>query len=304
MWKIYLKGFAMGAADIVPGVSGGTIAFITGIYERLIHAIAQVSPGLFVVWRKQGFLAVWQKVDGTFLLLLFAGILTSVFSLARLISFLLAQYPSLIWGFFFGLIVGSIWFVAKAIRKKQLNHIIYLVFGIVAAYAITTMSPSVLQPSFPNLFICGAIAICAMVLPGVSGSFLLLLLGMYTPVLDAVKSLDVVALSVFASGCLVGLIAFTHLLNWLLARFHDLTMAVLTGFMIGALSKVWPWKYTTEYRIDQHGASIPVVQKNLWPDRYEAFTGEPSMLGGVLALAIAGAVMVIILEKIGTGSQK
>jgi len=294
----------MGAADIVPGVSGGTIAFISGIYQRLINALAQFSPGLLAVFRQTGIRGVWAVIDGQFLLLLFAGILTSVFTLAKIISFLLSTYPSMVWGFFLGLIVGSIWFVMKAINHITISVILHILAGAVISYFITSFSPTVLEPTYFNLFISGAVAICAMIVPGVSGSFLLLLLGMYTPVIAAIKNLELLSLGVFAAGCGVGLIAFTHVLNWLLKRYYDLTMAVLTGFMIGALSKIWPWKLTLEYRFNPEGADVPTLQANLSPFEYEAFTGQPSYWPWVLMLAVCGVLMVLVLERIGNRSQK
>ncbi|AZZ93617.1 DUF368 domain-containing protein [Hahella sp. KA22] len=304
MWKTYLKGVAMGAADIVPGVSGGTIAFISGIYERLISALGRIRPGLISIWRTQGFAAVWKDIDGTFLATLFAGILTSVFTLSRIISSLLQSHPNLIWAFFFGLILGSVWFVGKAIREKNALTALLIGLGAAVAYALTALSPTSLEPTYLNLFISGAIAICAMILPGVSGSFLLLLLGIYGPVLAAVKGFEILPLSIFASGCLIGLLSFTHLLSWLLRRYHDYTLAVLTGFMLGALNKVWPWKYTLEYRIDSHGAQVPLVQANVFPSRYEVITGEPAQVLTVAALFAIGALMVVALEKVRLGYQK
>ena len=303
MWRVYFKGMAMGAADIVPGVSGGTIAFISGIYERLINALAQFSPGLITVFKEQGFRGVWQAVDGQFLLILFTGILTSIFTLAKVISFLLSSYPSMVWGFFLGLVAGSIWFVLSAIRHISMSIVIYIALGATISYLVTSFSPTLLEPTHINLFLSGAVAICAMILPGVSGSFLLLLLGMYTPVIAAIKNLEMVTLSVFATGCAVGLVLFTHVLRWLLKKYHDITMAVLTGFLIGALNKIWPWKHTIEYRFNPQGEDVPTVQANLFPMDYEALTGQPSYWPWVILLAVCGLFMVIFLERLGTGSH-
>ncbi|OZG72472.1 DUF368 domain-containing protein [Hahella sp. CCB-MM4] len=304
MWSNYFKGVAMGAADVVPGVSGGTIAFISGIYERLIGALAQISPGLWTVFRKQGVQAVWRQIDGTFLVVLFAGILTSVFTLSKLISYLLVQHAALLWAFFFGLILGSVWFIGRAIKERSIITSFLLVAGAICAYILTSFAPTSMEPTYLNIFISGAIAICAMILPGVSGSFLLLLLGMYSPILTAVKGFDVTVLAIFASGCVIGLVSFTHVLNWLLKRYHDATLAVLTGFMLGALNKVWPWKYTLEYRIDSHGNTQPLVQMNVSPIRYESITGESSQLIAVILLAVLGLAIVLLLEKLRTSYQK
>ena len=279
------------------------IAFISGIYQRLINALAQFSPGLLGVFRKSGVRGVWTAIDGQFLVVLFAGVLTSVFTLAKLISFLLSAYPSLVWGFFLGLIAGSIWFIVNAIQRITLATVVYIAAGAVVSYSISSLAPTALEPTYLNLFFSGAIAICAMILPGVSGSFLLLMLGMYTPVIAAIKGFELVSLGIFAMGCGIGLIAFTHVLNWLLKKYYDITMAVLTGFMIGALNKIWPWKLTVEYRFNPDGEDVPTVQANLSPFEYEAFTGEPSYWPWVLLLSISGALLVVVLERMGKRSQ-
>ncbi|MBK8973654.1 MAG: DUF368 domain-containing protein [Hahellaceae bacterium] len=296
MWSVYFKGIAMGAADIVPGVSGGTIAFITGIYERLIVALSSLDRQCWLTFRERGLNGVWQHIDGTFLIILFAGILTSVISAARLISYLLDNHGIVLWSFFLGLILGSVVFIVKAMRAHNLSTWSGLVAGTLMAYAITELSPAEMVVTPVTLFISGAIAICAMILPGVSGSFLLLIMGMYGHVLGAVKEFDVLVLVIFCSGCLVGLLSFTHFLKWVLRRYHDVTLAVLTGFMLGSLNKVWPWKQTLEYRLDSHGEAVPLVQANIFPSTYEQLTGEPSAILWAIGAFVVGLSLVLAIE--------
>ncbi len=297
---LYLKGMAMGAADIVPGVSGGTIAFIAGIYERLLNALQAFGPSLWTRFREDGVGGVWRAIDGTFLLILFAGILTSVVSMARLISHLLETYPELVWGFFFGLIVASVWHVGTKIRQRDITALVALVIGAALAYLITEMNPTEIDVTPFNLFWCGMVAICAMILPGISGSFILLILGMYGHVLHAVKTFELGTLLIFASGCVVGLLSIARLLSWMLRRFHDVSLALLTGIMLGSLNKVWPWKQTLEYRLNSAGESVPFIQANVSPSVYEALTGQSAYLTGAIICALVGLVLVLALEKVRT----
>ena len=297
---LYLKGMAMGAADIVPGVSGGTIAFIAGIYERLLNALKSFGPHLWPIFRQQGITGVWREIDGTFLLILFAGILTSVFSMANLITHLLLVYPEMIWSFFFGLTLVSAWYVGVQIRHRNWQVWLAFLIGAAAAYLITDLSPSDIQATPLSLFLCGMIAICAMILPGISGSFILLILGMYAHILNAVKMFQLSTLLIFASGCLVGLLSISRLLSWMLRRYHDFSLALLTGFMIGALNKVWPWKQTLQTRLNSSGEEIPFIQTNVLPAVYESVTGQSAHLTGAIVCAIVGVVLIVLLEKVRT----
>lgn len=296
MWSVYFKGIAMGAADIVPGVSGGTIAFITGIYERLIVALSSLDRQCWQAFREKGIPGVWQHIDGTFLVVLFAGILTSVVSAARLISHLLEHHGIILWSFFLGLILGSVTFIVKAMKTHNFTTWSGLLAGTLMAYAITELTPAEMVVTPFTLFFSGAIAICAMILPGVSGSFLLLIMGMYGHILGAVKDFDILVLMIFCSGCLVGLLSFTHFLKWVLRRYHDVTLAVLTGFMLGSLNKVWPWKQTLEYRLDSHGQTVPLVQANILPSTYEQLTGEPSAILWACTAFVVGLALVLAIE--------
>ena len=293
---LYLKGISMGAADIVPGVSGGTIAFISGIYEELIDSIGSIGPKTLQILFKEGIASAWRSINGTFLLVLFAGILTSVFTLSKLISHLLQAYPQLLWSFFFGLIIISAIHIGRQIRKWGTGEIIGIILGTVMAYAITSIAPAQMPMNPATIFFSGAIAICAMILPGISGSFILLLLGMYANILGAVKGLEFMVLITFTLGCLTGLLGFTRFLSWLLHHHHGPALAVLTGFMIGSLNKVWPWKQTLLYTMNSHGQQIPLVQKNLTPHSFLMATGQDPQLLVCIGLMVSGVALVVVLE--------
>ncbi|KJY82120.1 membrane protein [Vibrio galatheae] len=293
----FLKGMAMGAADVVPGVSGGTIAFITGIYDTLLESIRRINPSVISIVRREGFKAAFQHINGLFLIALFGGVLTSIATLAKLISWLLATHPIPIWSFFFGLILVSVFHMLKQIEHKSLSRLLFLLLGIGFAYSITVLNPLQLEPSSINVLLAGGIAICAMILPGISGSFILLLIGMYTPVLTAVKSADITILALFLTGCVLGLLSFSHVLSWLLKRFRDLTLVFLTGLMLGTLPKIWPWKETITWRTNSSGEQVPLIQHNLSPADFEALTSQPSQLGVAIVLMLCAIALVLGLEK-------
>lgn len=293
---LVVKGMAMGAADVVPGVSGGTIAFVTGIYDRLIGALKSISPSLVKTLFRNGVAAAWQQIDGTFLVCVFGGILLSILSFAHLISYLLMAYPEMLWSFFFGLILVCGLHMVRQVSRWHFSTVAVLLAGAVIAYIVGVLSPVSLEAKPLTLFFAGAIAICAMILPGISGSFILLLMGLYGPVMEAVKSLDIVVLSVFAGGCVFGLLTFSHVLSWLLNRHRDLAVSLLTGLMLGALGKVWPWKETLQTRVNSAGEVVPMIQGNLSPFQYEAVTGQPSYLVEGIGLMILAVVLVWGLE--------
>ena len=292
---LYAKGIAMGAADVVPGVSGGTVAFITGIYDELLRSISSVPVALGLLLRGR-IVDAWKAANATFLLVLLLGIMTSVLSLARLITYLLVEQPIPVWSFFFGLIVVSTHLVVREIERWNWTRVVSLVLGAAFAYWITVASPLQLGHDPLSLFFAGTIAICAMILPGISGSFILLLLGLYSFVLTAVKGLDISVLLIFASGCLIGIVSFAGFLRWLLARWRDLTLAFLTGLMVGSLNKVWPWKETLTWRTDSHGEQVPLLQANLWPAQFAETSGQDPQLLLAVALAMAGIALVLGLE--------
>lgn len=296
-FTLFLRGIAMGAADAVPGVSGGTVAFITGIYEELLDAIRSITPAALVTLVRQGPGAFWTRINGNFLLVLVSGILLSLLSLARAAVYLLDHHPTLLWAFFFGLILASSVWMLRQVPGWNGGNLLGLWLGASVAFALTLMTPVQAQITPAVVFLSGAVAICAMILPGISGSFILLLLGMYAPIMGAIKNLELEIIGLFLAGCVVGLLSFSHLLSWAFKRYHGLTLAVLTGFMLGSLNKVWPWKYTTAYRIDRHNEQVPLLQENVLPGTYQALTGVDPQLWLALALMLAGAAMVYILEN-------
>jgi putative membrane protein len=292
---LYAKGMAMGAADVVPGVSGGTVAFITGIYDELLRSIAAIPNAVPALLRGR-IGEAWRTANASFLVVLFAGVLTSILSLARLISFLLEEHPIPVWSFFFGLILVSVHLVGKEIQRRNLSRLVSLCLGVAFAYWITVASPVQWSASSASLFLAGAIAICAMILPGISGSFILVLLGLYPVVLSAVKALDLGVMLTFGAGCLVGLLSFARLLSWVLRRWRDLTLAFLTGLMLGSLNKVWPWKETLTWRTNSQGEQVPVLEHNLLPGTFGELTGQDPQLLLAVSLAVAGIVLVLGLE--------
>ena len=292
---ITLKGVAMGAADVVPGVSGGTIAFISGIYEELIASINNISPKLLNTLRKDGLKAAWHQLNGNFLLALFSGIFISLFSLAKFLSWLLENEPILLWSFFFGLVTASIFLVGKEIKKWNLISITVLLLGAGVAYFITTLPPNENVDSLPFLFLSGALAVCAMILPGISGAFILVLLGSYKTILDAVHERDIKMVSTVAIGAVFGLLSFARLLKWMFKNYKNTTLALLTGFILGSLNKIWPWKKVLETKIFDDKI-IPIKEDSVSPLSFE---GDPQLLLAVV-LAVLGFSLIFILERVAS----
>lgn len=289
---IVLKGMAMGIAELVPGVSGGTIAFVSGIYEEFISSINNVDLSLFKTLQKKGLKAFWEQLNGNFLLAIFLGMGISIFSFAKIISNLLENYPILLWSFFFGLVLASILIVAKDIKKWSLATIILLIIGILIAYYITTLPAIGNTQSLPFLLFSGAIAICAMILPGISGSFILVLLGSYKTILDAVHERDIKIVATVGLGAAIGILSFTKLIKWMFIHYRNLTLAILTGFIIGSLNKIWPWKEVLETKIFNGKVKV-ISDRNISPS---AFEGD-SQLTYAIILAIIGFLFIFILEK-------
>ncbi len=293
---LMLKGMGMGAADVVPGVSGGTIAFIVGIYDELINSIKSINLESLKLFFTGKWGAFWKKINGNFLFFLLAGIGISVFSLAKLITWLLVDHPILVWSFFFGLVLASTWFVSKDIKEwKSWKTWIAFVIGVVIAFYITVATPAETPSNLLFIFLCGAIAICAMILPGISGSFILVLLGKYFFIMDAVKTLDVVVMVVFAAGACIGITSFSRVLSYALAHFRNITLAVLTGFMLGSLNKVWPWKEVVETFVDSHGEVKPLVEHNILPNAY---------VTEAIVLMVVGFFLVYFLEKLSAKTSE
>ena len=297
---ISFKGMAMGAADVVPGVSGGTIAFISGIYEELIMSINNINFSLLKTLKKEGFLAAWKQLNGSFLLSLIIGIVISVLSLVKSIKWLLENKPILLWSFFFGLVIASIFFVAKQITKWSIATVLGFIVGTFVAYYITTLPPLGTNESNLYLFISGAMAICAMILPGISGAFILVLLGSYKPVIEAVDNRDVKTILILGIGAIVGLLSFSKLLKWLFKNYHNLTLAVLTGFIFGSLNKIWPWKKTLSWRLNSHDEKVPLLEKSISPFSFEG----DNQLTLAIVLMLIGFLTIFILEKLGSAKTR
>ncbi|MGB3617421.1 MAG: DUF368 domain-containing protein [Catalinimonas sp.] len=300
---LFAKGIAMGAADVVPGVSGGTIAFITGIYEELLGSIRSVDGKALKKLFSGDLRGFWRHINGGFLLVLFVGIGVAVVSLSRVILYFLENTPEMLWAFFFGLIVASALVVGRKVGRWSVGTVAVGLFGVAAAYLITELAPAETPTALWFIFLSGAVAICAMILPGVSGSFLLVLMGKYEYVLGAVKALDFGVILTFMGGCLVGLLSFSRLLKWMLERHYDLTVALLTGFMVGSLNKVWPWKQTLQTYMDRHGVVKPLVQQNVLPTDYQSLTGQAPHLWEAILLAVFGFALVYFIERITTPTQ-
>ena len=281
-----LKGMAMGAADVVPGVSGGTIAFIAGLYDELINSIKSINMHSLKLLFTGKIAAFWKAVNGNFLFALLLGIAISVFSLAKLITYLLLNEPVLVWSFFFGLVLASTWFVTKDIKGWNWKTVAGFVGGAVIAYYITVATPAETSTNLMFIFLCGAIAICAMILPGISGSFILVLLGKYFYVMEAVKTLDLVVLGVFAFGAALGITSFSRVLSYALKNFRNITLSVLSGFMLGSLNKVWPWKEVEKLVSDGHEV---MIEHNIAPN---------TEVAEAVVLMLIGFILVYVLEKI------
>ena len=301
---LFLKGMGMGGADVVPGVSGGTIAFITGIYEELLNSIKLIDKNAIQLLLGGKITALWKHINGKFLITLFSGIFVSVFSLAKLIHYLLNNHPIQLWSFFLGLIIISSLLVSREINRWKTQVVISGIAGILIAYFITEATPATTPDNYLFIFLSGAIAICAMILPGISGSFILLILGKYEFIIESIKDVNILVIVVFGLGCVVGLLSFSRLVSWLLNKYHDITIAILAGFMIGSLNKIWPWKETLSTRLNNKGEFVPLVQKNIWPTEYMEKVGEPLVLQAILFCSI-GILLIIGIEKIaGLSKQK
>lgn len=291
---LFLKGMAMGAADVVPGVSGGTIAFITGIYEDFLGALASLTgdaPKQFFRGDLRGF---WKTVNGPFLAVLFAGIFTSILSLAHLIEYLMTHHAVLLWSFFFGLVVGSVYLMLRTLKTWDIAVIIALLLGTGIAYYITIMPAATGSDSLGYLVLCGAIAICAMVLPGISGSFILLLLGAYPTVIKAIADRNLAEIAAVGTGAIIGLLSFSKLLKWMFDRYTTVVTALLTGFLVGSLNKLWPWKEVLESYTKHEGTAkeevVAIVEQNIAPG--------PDWSGALL-FALMGCAVVVVLDALG-----
>lgn len=293
---VFLRGMLMGAADIVPGVSGGTMAFITGIYDTLLASIRAVDLEFLRLLLRADIPGAWRHVNGGFLLVLLLGIATSILSLARLISWILEHHPVPLWAFFFGLILASAAVLLRQVTRWTAARLACLLAGCAIGLGVALSPVVALDGGLAGIFMAGFLAICAMILPGISGSFILVLLGMYGTVLLALRNFDLVFIAVFAAGAISGLLCFSRLLHWLLGRFHAATMALLTGFLFGSLAVVWPWKRVLDWVQGSDGALRPARQWPVTPGSFEVHTGLDPQLGLCLGLMLAGLLVVWLIH--------
>ena len=284
---LFFKGMGMGAADVVPGVSGGTIAFITGIYEELINSIKSVNGNTLTLLLKLKLGEFWKSVNGGFLLSVVFGIFVSILSLAKLISYLLESHPIKVWSFFFGLVVISAITILREVKKWSTGVAVMLLLGIGIAYYITIASPASTPNDWWYVLLSGAIAICAMILPGISGAFILLILGKYEYVTGALHEMNLPVIAIFIAGCIIGLLSFVRVISWVLKKYYFMAVALLSGFMIGSLNKVWPWKEVIAFRVDSDGNQVALQEQSILPTNYTELTGNsPEMLQALFFMAI------------------
>lgn len=309
---ITLKGLAMGAADIVPGVSGGTIALIAGFYEELLETIDGLDFKFFKKWRENGFLTTWREYNLSFLLALGIGIVTSILLLAKVIGSLIDSHPILVWSFFFGLVLASILYLIKQLEKWNAAVIVSIVVASIFAFGISSLNPLTEIDSVWFLFVAGFIAIIAMILPGISGAFILILLGAYQPVINLINQLNqsisegdstlllqsISKIAIFLLGAAIGLKAFSRALTWMFNHHKNITLAILTGFMIGALNKIWPWKEVLETRLNSKGEEVPFIEQSVLPSNFV----EPQLTSALICL-VGGFLIIFILEKIATSKN-
>lgn len=292
---IALKGMGMGAADVIPGVSGGTIAFIVGIYEELIESIKSINLKSLKLLFTLKLREFWKAINGSFLLTLVLGIVASFLLLAKTMTWLLENERVLTYAFFFGLILVSTYYVSKRIKVWNASRVIIFIVGGALAFWVTSVSPAQTPNDLWFIFLCGAIAICAMILPGISGSFILLLLGKYQYMMQALSDLDIVVILVFALGAIIGITSFSRVLSWLFKKWHDMTIAILAGFMLGSLNKIWPWKNTASNLLNSLGVDATFVEKNVWPNE--------QILPAIL-LFLVGCGIVILIETLSNRKEK
>ena len=296
----YIKGIAMGAADVVPGVSGGTIALITHIYERLISAIDTISLSLVLQLFTSNRKEAWAKLDGSFLLALSLGIGTSILLVTGGVSWLLEYFPIPLWAFFFGLILSSAFVLKSSVSNWNMGSILMLILGGLIAFGIGLVAPSQGSESLIYLFFCGMLVVIAMILPGISGAFILILLGAYGTALDTVEQLKsfvidgFIVFAVMASGGLVGLKVFAKILRWLYTTYKNMVLATMIGFLLGSLYKVWPWKEITQYYTNSSGERIPLTSVSVFPDVLNA---DNHVILAVCTFFL-GLILLFLLERL------
>ena len=298
--SLFFKGLAMGAANVIPGVSGGTIALITGIYERLINAIRRCDLTAVRLLLNGKPAAAWAHVDGTWLTVLLGGVALSIITLARLFEFLLAHYERYTMAFFFGLILISVIYVARGVSQWRVSVIVSLLIGTALAVAIALLAPASENDTMLYVFLCGVVAISSMILPGLSGSFVLILMGNYALVLGAISAFNLAILIPFALGCGLGLVAFSHILAWVFKRYSDQTLALMTGFVIGSLIVIWPWKEAIVATVERAGKPPREIITS-----YEWFMPSLSSIDtyAAVALMLTGAICIAMMERFANDSS-
>ncbi len=299
-----MTGLLMGMAEVVPGISGGTIAFISGYYERLLIALSRIRFDLIRRLWRQGPSNVWQHLDGTFLGVLFGGMAVSIVAFAGLIKTALAEQPIMMWSFFFGLVLASSFLMLRQVERKQAAQLIVLALGLAFGLVLQRLVPVTMAPTPALLFLGGAIAVCAWILPGISGSFLLLLLGLYSGVIDAVANLRLLELAPLALGAALGLIAFANVLKLLFHRAKDWILMFLTGLMLGTLVRLWPWQQVLQYQLQADAMQKrPLISEPVWPTAYESLTGQPADVALALLAVCVGGSAVVLFERYARRTQ-
>ena len=287
----------MGVADVIPGMSGGSVAFITGIYVEMVHALRSIDREAFELLTKKRFEDFWKKINGNFLVAVFAGIVTSLLTIARLMTHLQTKYPILVWSFVFGFILISALLVLRDIKKWNVGIVVAFFCGALASYGITLLSPAQTPASIWFIFLTGLLSVSALLIPGLSGAFILLLLGKYQYMVNALISFNFVVILVFLGGCVTGLIGFSRFLTWTLNNYHNATVALLTGFMLGSLNKVWPWREVLEYVTNSRGDQVPAFDRSILPWHYLATTGkDPHVFQAILMMAISVFIVVLFVK--------
>jgi putative membrane protein len=287
----------MGVADVIPGMSGGSVAFITGIYVEMVHALRSIDREAFELLTKKRFDDFWKKINGNFLVAVFAGIVTSLLTIARLMTHLQTKYPILVWSFVFGLILISALLVLRDIKKYNVGIVVAFFCGALASYGITLLSPAQTPASIWFIFLTGLLSVSALLIPGLSGAFILLLLGKYQYMVNALISFNFVVILVFLGGCVAGLIGFSRFLTLTLNNYHNATVALLTGFMVGSLNKVWPWREVLEYVTNSRGDQVPAFDRSILPWHYLNITGkDPQVFQAILMMAISVFIVVLFVK--------
>ncbi len=307
---ISAKGLGMGAADVVPGVSGGTVAFITGIYEELLTSISNINFKALKVLKNEGIKAFWKHVNGWFFTSLLVGLGIGFVGLAKVSKYLMEHEPIALWSFFFGLVAASIFYVGKEVKEKDVKAGIGFLLGAGIAYYVTIIPPLVGgSDSAFMMFFAGMIAICAMILPGISGSFILLILGAYQTLMIAIDKLDFVVIVVFIAGAIIGLLSFSRVLKWLFEKYESLTIAILSGFLLGSLNKLWPWKHVSDVYVKHAGEPkeeiVSLAESNVLPAKYQTFelvgdelvyTDADPQLAIAIVCAVIGFALIFGIE--------